>query len=62
MAEDQIGFYRIDQILELIPVSKSLWRAWVADGKAPKSIKLSQKNAVWKQADIHALIDAFCEE
>ncbi|WP_052417158.1 helix-turn-helix transcriptional regulator [Cellvibrio mixtus] len=52
-----VGFYRVDQIIELLGISKSTWWLWVQNGKAPKGHKLARNVTVWKRSDIHA----FCE-
>ena len=51
------GFYRLPQILELIPVGKSTWWAGVKSGKYPPSIKIGSRTTVWRAQDIHDLID-----
>ncbi len=51
-----LGFMRLSQILELIPVGKSTWWAGVKDGRFPKPIKLSERITVWRIEDIHKLI------
>ena len=61
MAQGPIGFYRLEQILKLIPVSSSTWWSWVADGKAPQPIKLGPRMTAWKQACIHDFINTLCE-
>jgi predicted DNA-binding transcriptional regulator AlpA len=43
---------RLRQVLALVPVSKSTWWSWVASGKAPKAIKLSERTTVWRASDI----------
>lgn len=50
-------FLRLSQVLERIPVGKSTWWAWIACGKAPKGLKLSEKVTVWKESDIQAFIE-----
>lgn len=57
-----LGFYRLNQILELIPIGRSTWWKWIADGKAPQGIKLGSKTTVWKTEVIHALIAQLAEE
>ncbi|MGM8226154.1 helix-turn-helix transcriptional regulator [Cellvibrio sp. ARAG 10.3] len=52
-----IGFYRVQQITELLCISKSTWWLWVQNGRAPKGRKLSPGVTVWNRADIHALIE-----
>lgn len=41
----------------VIPVSKSTWWLWVKTGKAPKSVKLSERCTAWRVEDIRALIE-----
>lgn len=52
----QIGFVRLPQILEVIPIGKSTWWAGVKSGKYPTPIKLSDNTTVWRSEDIHSLI------
>jgi prophage regulatory protein len=49
---------RLDQVLELVPVSQSSWWAGVKTGRFPKAVKLGPKTTCWRAADIFALIDA----
>ena len=56
------GFLRVPQILKLIPIGRSTWWRWVAEGKAPKGIKLGAKTTAWKAEDIHALIEELAKE
>ena len=53
-----VGFMRLPQVLEVIPVSKSSW--W--GGKYPKKIKLGEKTSVWRAEDIKALLTKFQEQ
>jgi len=50
--------YRLQDVLERVPVSRSHWWAGVASGKFPKAIKLSDRVTVWKSSDITALIES----
>lgn len=50
-------FLRINQVLELIPVSKSTWWAGVKSGKYPKQVKLSKNITAWRFIDIKKYID-----
>lgn len=55
----EIGFVRLDTILEIIPIGKSTWWAGVKEGKFPKPVKLGKRNSAWKVEDIKALIKQF---
>lgn len=51
-----IGFLRLDDVLRVIPVSKSHWWAGVKDGRYPAAIKLGERITVWKAEEVHAFI------
>ena len=51
------GFLRLPQILCLVPVGRSTWWRWCAEGKAPKPLKLGAKTTVWKAEDIVAFLE-----
>lgn len=50
------GFLRINQVLALIPIGRSTWWKWVAEGKAPEPIKLGPRTTAWAVSDISKLI------
>ena len=52
-----IGFLRLPQILEIIPVSKRTWWQGCKDGRFPKPVKLGPKTTAWRAEDIAALIE-----
>ena len=52
-----IGFLRLPQILEIIPVSKSTWWQGCKDGRFPKPVKLGPKTTAWRAEDIATLIE-----
>lgn len=62
MAIPQIGYIRIHQILEIIPVSRSSWWAGVKAGKYPKPVKLGENTTAWRAEDIHDLIKRINDE
>ena len=49
---NEIKFYRIKQLVELLNVSKSSIWNWVKDGSFPKPIKLASNVTAWKAIDI----------
>ncbi len=53
----ELGFYRVPQITELLCISKSTWWLWVQNGKAPKGRKLSPGVTVWSRSDIHTFME-----
>ena len=52
----EMGFLRLAQVLEVIPVGKSSWWAGVKSGRYPKAVKLSPRCTAWKAEDIQELI------
>jgi predicted DNA-binding transcriptional regulator AlpA len=48
---------RLEQVLTLVPVSKSSWWLGVKTGRFPRSFKLGRRTTVWRAADIYKLID-----
>lgn len=54
--QDEIGFYRVAQITELLCVSKSTWWLWVQNGRAPRGKKITAGVTVWSRSEIHKLI------
>ncbi|WP_130470514.1 helix-turn-helix transcriptional regulator [Candidatus Magnetaquicoccus inordinatus] len=50
-------FLKINNILELYPVSKSTWWAGVASGRFPPSVKLGPRTTVWRAEDINVLLN-----
>ncbi len=55
--KDRVGYMRLPQILEIIPIGRSTWWHWVSIGKAPQSVKLGPRTTVWKTASIYEFID-----
>lgn len=53
------GFMRLDQVLQLIPVSKATWWNGCRSGLFPKPYKLAPRITAWKVSDIRNCIDKF---
>ena len=49
-------FMRIAEILSVIPIGRSTWWKWVAEGKAPKPVKLGPRTTAWKADEVYELI------
>lgn len=52
-----IGYLRLPQVLEVIPVSRSTWWQGVKTGRFPKPVKLSARITAWRVEDIRALMN-----
>ena len=50
-------FYNIEQILDLVPVSKSTIYAMQKAGEFPRQRKIGERVAVWVKTEIDAWID-----
>lgn len=53
------GFLRLEQVLQLIPVSKATWWNGCRTGQFPKPYKLAPRVTAWKVSDIQNCIDNF---
>ena len=51
----QTGYLRLKQILEFLPMSKTIWYKRVKDGKAPQPTKLGARISVWRVEDIREI-------
>ena len=58
----ETGFVRLNQILAVIPVSRSSWWAGVKSGRYPRPYKLGPKTTVWRCEDILTLIQQATKE
>ena len=58
----EFGFLRLDDVLKIIPVSKTTWYNGVRSGRFPKGIRLSQNIVVWRIEDIKNLVKQLEEE
>lgn len=53
------GFLRLEQVLQLIPVSKATWWNGCRSGQFPKPYKLAPRVTAWKMSDIQNCMDGF---
>ena len=52
------GFFRLSQVIALIPISKSAWWEGCRTGRYPKPVKLGPRTTVWRVEDIKAFIES----
>ena len=52
----EAGFFRLSQVLTVIPPGKTCWREGVKSGRFPKPVKLSARCVAWKAEEMHELI------
>lgn len=60
--DNQAGFLRLPQVLEILPMSKSSWWAGVKIGKYPASCKISSRITCWRKSDIYNLVEKLSGE
>jgi len=53
----EMGFMRLKQILQIIPISKTQWWAGVKEGRFPQSVKLGPRTTCWRVDDIRNLVE-----
>jgi predicted DNA-binding transcriptional regulator AlpA len=57
----EIGFMRLPQVLEVIPLGKTSWWEGVKSGRFPQPVKLSPRCTAWKAEDIRELVKVLSE-
>ena len=58
----QMGYMRLSEVLNYIPVGRSTWWKGVKDGRFPKGVKIGPKTTAWRRCDINQLLDRIWEE
>lgn len=53
----EIGFLRLKQVLQIIPIGKTQWWQGVKEGRFPAPIKLGPRTTCWRNIDILNLVD-----
>lgn len=56
------SFLRLQQVLEIIPVSRATWYDGVKTGRYPASVKIGRRAVAWKRSDIDKLATSFTSE
>jgi len=51
------GFVRLEQVLEVIPVSRSTWFRGIQEGRYPAPTKLGARASGWKVCEIRQCIE-----
>ena len=58
----EIGYLRLSQILNIIPISKSAWWEGCRSGLYPKPVKLGPRTTAWRVEDICDLMERINKE
>lgn len=64
----QSTFLRLPQIIGTpgkpgpLPVSRSTFYTMIADGRAPKPVKLGPRAVAWRSEDIRAMLDRLSDD
>ena len=53
------GFVRLEQVLEVIPVSRSTWFRGIEQGLYPAPVKLGARASAWRVQEIRELMSRF---
>jgi len=53
----QMGFLRLPQVLQLVPISKSAGWEGCKTGRFPKPVKLGPRTTVWRAEEILEFIE-----
>jgi len=52
----EVGFLRLSQVLQFLPISRTAFYNGVREGRYPKPVKLSERTSAWKVEEIRGLI------
>jgi len=53
-----MALMRLDEVLKVIPISRSAWYRGVREGRYPAGIQLSARTTAWRAADIITLLES----
>ena len=48
---------RIDEVLAVVPISRSSWYAGIKAGIFPRQLKLGRRISAWREQDVLALVN-----
>lgn len=57
----EFGFYRLPQVLEIIPTNRCAWYAGIRAGIFPQPVRISKRSVAWKKDEVHALAARMAE-
>lgn len=55
--ENELGYIRLPEILQLFPIGKSTWWEGVRIQKYPRPVKLGARITAWRKSDILKLLE-----
>ena len=58
----EVGYLRLSQILNIIPISKSAWWEGCRSGLYPNPVKLGPRTTAWRVEDIRELMERINKE
>jgi len=56
---EHLGYMRLPEVLQLIPVCRATWWNGCKSGRFPKAYKLGPRVTGWKREDIVRCLEAF---
>ncbi|WP_446424394.1 helix-turn-helix transcriptional regulator [Mailhella sp.] len=58
----EVGYLRLSQILNILPISKSAWWEGCRSDLYPKPVKLGPRTTTWRVEDIRKLMERINKE
>ena len=58
----EVGYLRLSQILNILPISKTAWWEGCRSGLYPKPVKLGPRTTAWRVEDIRKLMERINKE
>lgn len=53
--QKHLGFFRLQNVLEITHISESTWNAGYPSGRFPPKYNVSKKSIGWRKEDIHKM-------
>jgi len=53
----ELALIRLDEVLKIIPVSKTAWYKGIGAGRYPEGVQLSDRTTAWRAGDIVMLLE-----
>jgi len=49
-------FMKVSEILKIFKISRTAWYVWIREGFAPRGIRVTHRNTIWRESDVQELV------
>ncbi len=54
----EVAFYRLKDVLRIVPVSRSSWYRGIDEGRFPKPVAIGKRSVAYRKEDIDRLVQS----